>query len=652
MLVPRTSDGEVDDSKLNRLIWGDNLLAMQALLSQGYEGRFDLIYIDPPFLTSEDYRFHVNLRGYGAVTKLPSLLERLAYRDTWDEGFDSYFDMLQPRLQLMKRLLSDRGTLYVHIGPNVSHYVKVLLDEVFGRERFIGEVVWKRSGAHNDSKQGRAVFGRIHDVILAYTKTDAWLWNKVGTEHDKNYVDSHYKWAEGPNGEVVTLKKLKTGGVEEPPQGWRRFRKDNLTAAKPGGDTTYLWKGKAPYEGRYWAYSLKNMEEFERQGRLAYTSTGMPEYKRYLDEMEEGGVGLQDLWTDIAPLNSQAIERVGFPTQKPKNLLSRIIETSSGPGSLVGDFFCGCGTMPVAAEELGRKWVGCDFSKVAIQFTRARLVDQNSSPFVIENIGNYQRELIYKEGGNISLMQRIVMKLYGAEPHPAHTDLGIMHDSGKRTLVYVGYPDRPLTAKKTAELVKIARSLDGEGYDKLVLLAWDYEYNYDEGIEVRRKGFGVQVEPRLIPPSIYEYLRKSKNEDDLIEKFAKKIQFGAKPYLKITVPKVTDRGGGEHNVAVSIERYVLSEVPVEDEEDRIGLQKLSAGDGFAALIDYWAVDWDYDGKTFRSRWQDFRSDEKEGRPITTRANTTLTESRRFDIAVRVVDVFGNDATATTSVDLR
>ena len=622
-LVPRTAEGEVDDSKLNRLIWGDNLLTMQALLSQGYEGKIDLIYIDPPFLTSEDYHFRLSLPGYGDVTKLPSLLERLAYRDTWDGGIESYLDMLFPRLQLIRRLLSDRGSLYLHIGSNISHYVRCLLDEVFGQERFVNEIIWKRTSAHSDS----STCGNAHDTLLLYSKRgNGYTWNRQYQSYEQGYIESHYG------------KKDSDG---------RHFGDFDLTAkGLSGGGYQYEWKGVTDN----WRCPIETMQDYESQGRIYYTKQGRPRYKRYIDEMP--GMPLQDVWTDIPPLNSQAKERLGFDTQKPEALLERIITASSREGDIIADFFSGSGTAVAVADRLGRHWIGSDFSKVAIQVTRTRLVEQRSSPFVIENIGNYQRELIYKEGGKIALMQRIVMKLYGAEPHPAHTDLGILHGGGKRTLVYVGYPDRPLTAKKTADLVKIARSLDGEGYDKLVLLAWDYEYNYDEGIEVRRKGFGVQVEPRLIPPSIYEYLRKSRNEDDLIEKFAKKIQFGAKPYLKITAPKVTDRGGGEHNVVVTIERYVLSEVPVEDEEDQIKLQKLSAGDGFAALIDYWAVDWDYDGKTFRSRWQDFRSDEKEGRPITTRANTTLTESRRFDIAVRVVDVFGNDATATTSVDLR
>ncbi len=173
LLIPRTAEGEVDDQRLNRLIWGDNLLVMQALLAQGLEGKIDLVYIDPPFLTSEDYKFTIELPDYGDVVKLPSLLERLAYRDTWDNGIDSYLDMLYPRLQLIRRLLSDKGSLYLHIGSNISHFVRALLDEVFGPHRFLNEIIWKRTAAHNDP--GR--YGRIHDAILFYSKGEEFVWN-------------------------------------------------------------------------------------------------------------------------------------------------------------------------------------------------------------------------------------------------------------------------------------------------------------------------------------------------------------------------------------------------------------------------------------------------------------------------------------------
>jgi adenine-specific DNA-methyltransferase len=644
LLIPRTAEGEVDDRSLNRLIWGDNLLVMQALLAQGFEGKVDLVYIDPPFLTSEDYKFTIDLADYGDVVKLPSLLERLAYRDTWDNGIDSYLDMLYPRLQLVRRLLSDRGSLYLHIGSNISHFVRAILDELFGDHRFLNEIIWKRTAAHNDP--GR--YGRIHDTILFYSKGENFVWNPPLGERSEESIEASFHYAEGPPPERK-IAHVKRG--EQPPKGYRRFQTVTLRSPHPRPNLRYDYKGYKPHPNG-WSISPEIMERYDRESRLFFPSTkdGALRLKMYLDENPK--IPIQDLWTDVNKIEAASAEQLRFDTQKPEALLERIISASSDENSIVADFFSGSGTTAAVADRLRRRWLAADFSKVAIQVTRARLVDQGASPFVIENIGNYQRELIYKEGANIALMQRIVLRLFGAEPHPTHADLGTLDERGKSVLVYVGYPDRPLTAKKTAELVKVARTLDGDGYDRLILLAWDYEYNYDEQLEIRRKGFGVQVDPRLIPPSIYDYLRKSKNPEDLIEKFAKKVHFGSKPYLKVGSPKVAEEKGEDSGVSLAIERYVLSEIPVENESDKAALQEISMGEQFGILIDYWAVDWDYDGKTFRSRWQDFRGSHKNRRSVTTRANTRLPRGRKYDIAVRVVDVFGNDATATTSVDLR
>lgn len=629
LLVPRTPEGEVDDRKLNRLLWGDNLLGMQALLAQGYEGQVKLIYIDPPFLSSSDYSHKLKLEGAGEIVKAPSILERLAYKDTWYDGIDSYLDMLYPRLQVMRALLADTGTIYVHLGPSIASHVRVMLDEIFGPSRFLAKIVWQRTPAHSDT-QG---WGANYDEILVYSKTDDYTWNQPYQPYSKEYIESKYSSTD--------------------PSTARKFMPDNLTAAGlRNGATGKPWRNFDPATiGRHWIREPQQLDDLDKQGKIYWPpSGGWPRFKRYLDEMP--GVPVQSIWTDVPPVNSQAKEDTGFDTQKPTALLERIINASSNPGDLVADFFHGSGTSAVVAERLERRWIVSDFSKVGVQITRARLVECGAAPFIIENIGNYQRELIYREGGNIALMQSIIMKLFGAEQHPNHSELGVKDEKGNKVLVYVGYPDRPLTAKKTAELVKLARNLDGQGYDRLILLGWDYEYNYDEQIEIRRKGFGVQVEPRLIPPSIYEYLKKSRDEADLREKFASKIHFAAKPYLKVTQPKADKRGDDEYNISFSIDRYVLTEIPVDDEKGREELLKLAKGDKFNVLIDYWAVDWDYDGKTFRSRWQDFRGNGRNTHVVGTRANTTLKAGRRYDIAVRVVDVFGNDATATTSVDLR
>ena len=227
------------------------------------------------------------------------------------------------------------------------------MDAVFGSANFRTEIIWKRSSAHSDTRQGRKQHGRIHDVILFYTKTDDWVWNPVYTRYDPDYVQSNYRYVEENTG--------------------RRFKSTDLTAAKPGGDTSYEWKGRRPPEGRYWAYSRENMEKLDREGRIYYTRTGNPRLKQYLDEMP--GVALQDTWTDIPPISSQAAERLGYPTQKPENLLERIVKSSSNKGDLVLDPFCGCGTTVAVAERLDRDWIGIDIAHLAIGLMKHRLKD-------------------------------------------------------------------------------------------------------------------------------------------------------------------------------------------------------------------------------------------------------------------------------------
>jgi DNA modification methylase len=261
--------------------------------------------------------------------------------------------MMAVRLLELHRVLKPTGSLYLHCDPTASHYLKILLDAVFGVRNFRTEIIWRRSTAHSDTKQGRRQHGRLHDTIFFYTKGSDWTWNPIYMPYDQSYIQSHYSKIEEGTG--------------------RRYRLGDLTAARPGGDTLYEWKGVRPYSGRYWAYSKLKMEEFERQRRLIYTRTGMPEYKRYLDEMP--GVALQDIWTDIDPINSQAQERLRYPTQKPVSLLERIISASSNEGDLVLDPFCGCGTTVHAAQKLNRRWIGIDVTHLAISLVRRRLID-------------------------------------------------------------------------------------------------------------------------------------------------------------------------------------------------------------------------------------------------------------------------------------
>jgi DNA modification methylase len=264
----------------------------------------------------------------------------------------AYLVMMAARLVELHRVLKPTGSLYLHCDPTASHYLKMLLDTIFGVQNFRNEIVWKRTSAHSDTKQGNVVhMGRIHDVILFYTKTDQEVRNELYQPYSEEYIKDFYKYTD-PDG--------------------RRYRLGDITG--PGGAA----KGNPQYEflgvTRYWRYKKEKMEELYQQGRIVQTKPGaVPAYKRYLDEMR--GIPLQDLWDDIPPIGAQAAERLGYPTQKPLALLDRIIQASSNPGEVVLDPFSGCGTAITAAQKLGRQWVGIDVTHLAIAMHKSRLKD-------------------------------------------------------------------------------------------------------------------------------------------------------------------------------------------------------------------------------------------------------------------------------------
>lgn len=360
----------------NTLFYGDNLTILREHIP---DQSVDLIYLDPPFNSNRNYnvlfkddhgkqseaqiqafedtwtwtedasRLLLHMQRETDLGETMDALLKLVHRGT----VGAYLVMMAGRLIELHRVLKPTGSLYLHCDPTASHYLKIILDGIFGPEQFRTEITWKRSSAHSDTKQGRQQHGRIRDIILFYTKSNAYTWTPQYTPYDQTYIDTFYRHVEPGTG--------------------RKYRLSDLTAAKGGGDTLYEWKGARPYTGRAWAYSRENMEKFDAEGRLVYSKTGMPSYKRYLDEMP--GVPLQDLWDDIPPIGPQAAERLGYPTQKPLALLERIISSSSNPGDIVLDPFCGCGTAVAAAEKLGRRWVGIDITHLSIALQKYRMED-------------------------------------------------------------------------------------------------------------------------------------------------------------------------------------------------------------------------------------------------------------------------------------
>jgi adenine-specific DNA-methyltransferase len=334
------------------LFHGENKEVLVHLIANGLRARVDLVYIDPPFDSGADYVRRVSLRGPKGTAQLDgegyTLGEQIQYTDIWAN--DTYLQFMYERLLLLKELLSPTGAIYVHCDTKRSYVLRAVLDEIFGADGFRNEIIWQRTTAHADTR-GR--FGEIHDSILAYALTGTPVWNEQHLPYSETYLGDKY------------------GLVEDGSR--RRYRLGDMTAPGPRPNLEYEWHGLKPPPGRCWAVNRDRMEEYEAAGRLVYSRTGMPQYKRYLDEM--AGVPVQDIWTDISPVNPMAEERLGYPTQKPEALVDRIVRASSNPGGIVLDCFVGSGTTAAVAQKLGRRWIACDINKGAIQTTAKRLVD-------------------------------------------------------------------------------------------------------------------------------------------------------------------------------------------------------------------------------------------------------------------------------------
>ena len=374
-----TEGDTFEDGWHNKLIWGDNLLVMGSLLEK-FAGKIDLIYIDPPFATGADFSFVAPIGEAGlSVEKESSLIEEKAYRDTWGTGLASYLDMLSPRIRLLWDLLGDGGNLFLHIGPAVSHSVRSLCDDVFGATRFRAEIVWRRSDPHNDAVKK---VGVITDRILWYGRGDSPFYNfEVEREALTDTAEAEFSLLQRPDGTVVNWK-----GNEGKPG--RRFKLENATWKGTNSKKQFIWRGAKPSPKREWMYDHAGMEAALSRGELYLRdqSKGAARcWRRYLDENK--GILLQDLWTEVGRVKGGT----DYPTQKPERLLERIVRIASPEGGLVCDAFCGSGTTLVAAENTGRRWIGCDLSRWATHLARKRLLGiKNCRPFEVLNLGRYR----------------------------------------------------------------------------------------------------------------------------------------------------------------------------------------------------------------------------------------------------------------------
>ena len=559
---------------MNRLIYGDNLLAMQALLAgdastglPSLRGKVDLIYIDPPFDSKADYRTKINLPGTDIQQK-PTIIEQFAYADTWEQGTISYLRMMYPRLVLMKELLSDRGSIYVHIDWHVGSYVKVLLDELFGKENLINEIIWNYQGTGEPSK----AYKRKHDNLYYYVK------------NAKSYIFNESNASEN----ISDFSKSKYNKVDE----------------------------KGAYK-----------EIRHSDGKV---------YRQYIKET----MRMRDVW-NIPIINAQAVERINYSTQKPESLLKQIIAVSSNEGDLVCDFFGGSGTTAAVAERLGRRWITCDIGKPASLVMRKRFIDQEVKPFLYQSIGDYQKEAFRnnKKLKHVGDLSQVVLGLYGALPFSPEqcNDRNFGYIKGGRTLVMVDSPNRLTTAATVKRAVEAKASLLGGGWEKVVVLGWNFAFDISQAISKYKDS---NVEVLVIPPDLLDKLAK-KGFKKLIDD--RSVRFSSLQYLVVKPVKISRQPEGDE-IDVELDNYVLlspDNIPL-DEKDKEKLQDVMQRDPLS-LIEYWSIDPDYDGVTFRSTWQDYRENtDNDSDPLHCIYKTRLKVEHKPQrkVCIKAVDVFG------------
>jgi adenine-specific DNA-methyltransferase len=478
----------VDDFR-NRLVWGDNKLVMASLL-QEFKGKVDLIYIDPPFDVGADFSMRIPIGDEKeTLSKDQSVLEMVAYRDIWGKGSDSYLQMIHERLALIKGLLSDNGSILVHLDDSVASHVKIILDELFDTDNFRSQVVWQRVTSHSDRKG----FAFNYDVIFHYTKSQNFVWNPQYQAYDESYLKSHYRSVD------------KDG---------RRYELADISAAGAGEPRIFFGKLIAPPPGTHWRWSQERIDKLIAENRIELTKNGTPRYKRYLDEMP--GKAVQATWTDIPPVNSQAHQDTGYDTQKPEGLLERIILALSNEGDLVADFFCGSGTTGAVADRLGRRWIMADLGRFAIHTSRKRLIElqhtlhKDGKPyraFDVYNLGRYERQWWQQERlqGADTEHRRVILEFFRAEVL-TNTTSPLLHGRKAGAFCHVDGIDSMFTRE---EAKAVAQATAAAGGRECYCLAWEFEMDLHLLVNALATELGVKLKLIQIPREIMEKNRKA-----------------------------------------------------------------------------------------------------------------------------------------------
>ena len=642
----------------NKLIWGDNKLILSSLKNGPLrkeieaQGGLKLVYIDPPFDVGADFSTNIEI-GEENFTKKPSVIEEIAFRDTWGNGIDSFIAMIYERLNLMHGLLAEDGGIYVHCDWRVSSYMRLVLDEIFGKNNFRNEIIWQRDAVGKGAKKISKQWSKEIESVLWYSKSDNYTFKQQYKESDE-----------------LTHTQLKEFRYKEPDG--RLFKIVTL------GD-----------------YSQKSIDEMKIQNLIYTTSTGKEYKKYYLDEFQ---LAIGSLWNDIPNIShGKNPEVVDYPTQKPEKLLERIVLACSNDGDLIADFFCGSGTTLAVAEKLGRKWIGSDLGKFGIHTSRKRLIGvqrelkktgKDFRAFEILNIGRYERDSYLTVNDDLRVEEkakqaerkenefvRLIISAYKAEPVE-----GFVNISGKKRdrLVAVGPINTPVSHKFIQDIVNECKD---KRLTKVDVLGFDYEM----GMDLQEyKDQGIDIAFRIIPREVFDKRAVEKGQVN----FYDVAYIEAKPIIK----------GRANNKELSIELTDFSVFYNQDASEEItetlrpGGTKVVVENGqvvkiskdksselvsrevltkiWSDWIDYWAVDFNFadrkeivteidkDGKTaerwtgdyvFDNEWQSFRT--KKNRNLELVSVPKEMGKGVYKVAVKVVDIFGNDTTRVLEVTI-
>jgi adenine-specific DNA-methyltransferase len=689
----------------NKLIWGDNKLILSSLKSGALRrqiedaGGLKLIYIDPPFDVGADFSMDIEIGGE-TFHKEPNLLEQIAYRDTWGRGADSFIAMIYERLILMRDLMHEEGSIYVHCDYRVNSYLRSILEEVFGADNFRNEIIWKRRVGNTSAVHDSNRFGICTDAILYFSMSDRSQLNvqyNLDSPEYREYIETRFTYVD-ENG--------------------RRYQPTSLVNPGYRPNLIYDYKGyKSPPNG--WMITREKMEQWDREGKLYFPESKDARIRRksYADELK--GMPVQNLWTDIFEINSQAAERIDYPTQKPESLLERIVKASSDEGELVADFFGGSGTTAAVAEKLGRKWIVSDLGKFAIHTTRKRLVTvqrelkASGKPFrafEVLNLGRYERAAYLNVGTRLTAKKKaealarkerefrdLILRAYKAQPLEGEA---FFHGKNAGRLVVVGPINLPVGRLFIEEVITECRK---RGASRVDVLAFEFEMGLFPAVLDEAKAKGIDIAPKTIPPEVFDRRAVDKGQVRFHDVAYIEIapRYDPKDPLKVAV-ELTDFSvfytqGILDSIAAEL-KDGKSEIVCDLRGDRGQLIKVSKDKKgvittdvltkhWTDWVDYWAVDFHYENRKeiikvaktmgvegelpgvavagdellefeerwtgayiFENEWQSFRT-RKDRRLELTSAQHIYEKPGRYTIAVKVIDIFGNDTMTLLPVNV-